>query len=244
MKKKRIISAAAVMLLALNISACGATPMIELTSEEEDIITLYSAKVVAKHNVRLAQGLMRFKGSDEDYADSTDASDPFSEDADASEEDNSASTDASLSASGAQAVEDAGATATLNEIFGVEGLDISYNKAAFEGDYVFNNYYHLTPSDGSDYLIMYFDVKNLSDAAVDVDLYSYEPEFTAIVDGSAYKSETTILPNDLATYLTTLDAKDTDAAILLFDVPSTVTKDVSAVGLQVKVGGTTYNISL
>ena len=149
-----------------------------------------------------------------------------------------------VESTGETAAEASGGTVTLNDLFAGDGLDFTYEKATFEKDYVFNNYYHLTPSDGSDYLILSFTVSNTTEAALDVDLYSLEPKFTAIVDGSAYTSDTTILPNDLATYLTTIEGNATDKAILLFEVPQSASKDVNAVGLQVSVGGTTYNISL
>lgn len=241
MKVKRMITAAFAVLLAVMSVGCGEVPLIELTAEEENIITMYSAKVVAKHNVRLAQGLVRFKGEpeEEEKEPAPEESAPAEEETD----ENGQMAEGAAVSGAAQGVTDA-PTAGLNEIFPINGVDFSYDKASFENDFVFNNYYHLTPDAGNCYLVMYFKVSNTTDAAVDVDLYSGDPVFTAIVDGSGYNSETTILPNDFATYLTTIEGKDTDTAVLLFEVPASGQKDVNAVGLQIQVGGSAYNVSL
>ncbi len=245
MKKKRFIRTWLALLMVVLLTGCGATPVIELTGEEEDIITLYAAKVVAKHNVRLAQGLVRYKGTDEDTKEEVAVSSKEMALNDSGSEESTDTGEEATPEEAATAEADAGASAaSLNEIFAVEGIDFSYDRAAFEADYIFNNYYHLTPEAGSCYLIMYFNVTNTTDESVDVDLYSRDPHFTASVDGSSYDSEMTILPNDLATYLTTIKGKGSDSAVLLFEVPDGGTKDIGSVKLQVKVGDTAYDVSL
>lgn len=235
-----MITAACVIMLAVMLGGCGEVPLIELTAEEENIITMYAAKVMAKHNVRLAQGLVRYKASPEEEEPQEEVPVEGTQDTAAEDVDGQA---AQESEAGGTAAMDA-AEVALNDILGVAGVDFSYDRSAFESDFVFNNYYHLTPDNGNCYLVMYFNVSNMTDGALDVDLYSLDPKFTAVVDGNAYESETTILPNDLATYLTTIEGKDTDTAVLLFEVPATGSKDVNAVGLQVKVGGSAYSVSL
>ncbi|MBQ7677947.1 MAG: hypothetical protein IJT32_06910 [Lachnospiraceae bacterium] len=242
MKTKRMITAVCAVALAVMLGGCGEVPLIELTAEEENIVTLYAAKVMAKHNVRLAQGLVRYKGAvEEETLDEPVPASDTPEDASQEGEGQMAQT---ADGSAASTPASDAVTAGLNEIFGIGGVDISYAKAAFENDYVYNNYYHLTPDEGNCYLVMYFNVANTTDGAIDVDLYSLDPVFRAIADGSSYGSETTILPNDLATYLTTIEGKGTDTAVLLFEVPASGSKDVNAVGLQVAVNGTTYNVPL
>ncbi len=242
LKKERFIRTFLALSMAIFLTGCGATPMIELTGEEEDVVALYAAKVVAKHNVRLAQGLVRYKGSDEDLEEASVTSDE--------EALKNPLEDGETETTGTEGEEaggetDAGTnTASLNDIFPIEGIDFSFERASFESDYIFNNYYHLTPDAGKCYLIMYFNVANTTDASIDVDLYSHDPHFTATVDGSGYESEMTILPNDLATYLATVGGGKNESAVLLFEVPEGGTMDAGAVSLQVKVGDTVYDVSL
>lgn len=242
MKKNRLLLSAAAILIGLSLTACG-EKAIELTADEEDIITMYAAKVVAKHNVRLAQGLVRYKAKGEDAKKQVEE-EPSEAPPEESEEGATTPTgEASGQEEQAQAPSE-GANGTLNDAFGIENVDFTYQNAEFSDDYVYSNYYHLTPHSGKEYLVMHFNLTNQSDGNVDVDLYSASPKFTATVGGETYSSEKTILPNDLSTYVGSIGKGESNEAVLLFEVPSDIKEDVNALGLAVTIGSDTTNITL
>ncbi len=244
MKRKRILLSVVAFMLGISLTACG-EPVKELTAEEESIITLYAAKVVAKHNVRLAQGLVRYKAKDEEESeDASEEEKPKEETSEPEGEGTEAADAANPPEEGGEEAATEATQSTLNEALGIQDINFTFKSAEFADDYVYSNYYHLTPKAGNNYLIMHFTAENTSDAAKDVDIYSMAPAFSATVGDKTYESEATILPNDLSTFVGKIEAKKSNDLVLLFEVPSDIEQDVNKIGLSLNVNSKDYNITL
>ncbi|MGN0348354.1 MAG: DUF4352 domain-containing protein [Roseburia sp.] len=242
------IAGAAMMMLA----GCTEAPY-ELTEEETSIIVNYSASVLAKYNRYQKKGLTYVFPEDMIAPEETEeeeemAPDVASEASDAEENipDVTASSggiaDDIRQTDGAENLQ--GQTATLQEVFGAEQLQISYVGTRIADSYIENGYYALTPEAGKLYLIVGIDVSNTSDAAAEFNVLQRRPEFKVLVNGNTTSiSELTVLTDDFSVWEGTVSAGQTVETILLFQVPDTI-KTVDSLELNVTLEGNSYQITL
>lgn len=236
--KKRNVQIAAIAMAGLMLTGCGDAAY-DLTDNEESIIVNYAAHMVTKYNTYQKEGLTYVDMEDED-----------TEEADSETSETPDDTAADVSASGGNGVEapvdstEAENAASLDEIFGQDGLSLSYVGARLETSYVEDSYYALQADPGYTYLVVGIDITNNSDADVDVDYLTRQPKFSATVNGEARsQAETTILMQDFSTYQGTVNAGGTVETVLLFQVPDSV-ESVDNLVLEVSVDGNNYQINL
>ena len=234
----------------------GCEKVKELTEEEEEIITLYAAKVVAKHNVRLGQGIMRYRGAKEDEAESgaEDVGEDSSNSAQNPEEETDAASQETSESASAQ-------TNTTNntsdvsdetrEVSGPKGLakalGLSDVKFLYKGARVpeslrLSSYYTLQdPAPGNQYVVVSYQLQNPTTVNRDVSVAALRPKFKASLNGQE-KTAGVVLEKDLSTYEGTLTPGAAEDLILLFEFPAEATKDLSGLGLTVDVNGTTSRL--
>ena len=236
--KKRNVQIAAIAMAGLMLTGCGDAAYY-LTDKEESIIVNYAAHMVAKYNTYQKEGLAYVDLDDEDTED-TDSETSETADDTAADESTSGGNGTGAPADST----DAENAVSLDEIFGQDGLSLSYVGARLETSYVEDSYYALQADPGYTYLVVGIDITNNSDVDVDVDYLTRQPEFAATVNGEAKsRAETTILMQDFSTYQGTLKAGDTVETVLLFQVPDSV-ESVDDLVLEVSVDGNNYQINL
>lgn len=235
--KKRNVQIAAIAMAGLMLTGCGDAAY-DLTDSEESIIVNYAAHMVTKYNTYQKEGLT-YVNMEED-TEEADSEAPVAPDDTADDVNASGGNGAEATANAAEAE----SAASLDEIFGQDGLSLSYVGARLEASYVEDSYYALQADPGYTYLVVGIDITNNSEADVDVDYLSRQPKFSATVNGEARsQAETTILMQDFSTYQGTVNAGGTVETVLLFQVSDSV-ESVDDLVLEVSVDGSNYQINL
>lgn len=223
----------------LLLTGCG-EELTELTTEEEEIITLYAAKVVAKHNVRLSQGIVRYRGNeDEDEDEEEFSEEDAAEDEELTDEEetaDAAETD-STAVDAEEAEEPAAEPVTLTKAMGIDGISFTYEGAAVPQSLRLSSYYTLPdPAAGKQYVIVGYRLTNTTESPVEVSVARMRPTFTATIDGESADAGI-VLEDDLSTYEGTIAAGGNEDLILLFEVSDAAASDLSDLQLAVNVSG-------
>ena len=237
MRISGIKSIAAVVFASALLGGCGEAPY-ELTQSEQNIIIDYSAHVVAKHNTSQKKGLVTVDteevAPEETETPSADSAAELA--GNAGGETPSAGTE--------QPETEAAVTATLNDIFGGDGLSVEYTGASIAENYMESTYYSVEAEAGRNLLVVGINLINTGTEDVEVDNLSLSPSFRITVNGdTSAAAVTTVLTEDFSTYQGTVAAGATQGTVLLFQVPDAVT-EVQDLEMTVTMGEANYQISL
>lgn len=239
MRRSKLRMTAAAMAAMLLVGGCGDAPY-ELTDQEERIIANYSAHILSKYNKYQREGLA-FVSFELPEADMQEEPVP-----DVPETEENADLPETPDVPETEGTEDVPAiqTATLQELFGTDGLSVSYVGARLADSYVQDEYYALNADAGKSYLIVGIDITNIGGTDSEFNQLGSEPKFQAVVNGEVTcSSELTFLLEDFSSYEDMVAAGATAETVLLFQVPDTVT-EVSSLQLNVAVHGNNYQIIL
>lgn len=230
MGRTKLLMTTAVMVTAMMMGGCGEEAY-TLTDSEKELIVDYSAHVVTKYNTYQKEGLA-YVWPEEAEEEEAEPSKTQTAETVVSE----AGTVAAVpddTAENADTVYNADA-ATLDELFGVPGIEISYIGARLADNYIEAQNYALYPDSGKQYLVLGFDVTNTGDAAAYVDYLDNAGKFQVTLNGEVtVSSELTLLLQDFSTFEATLKPGQTKETVLLFQVPATMTS-IEKIDLAVK----------
>lgn len=219
MRRTRIKMMAAVMAATMLLGGCG-DALYDLTDDEENVIVNYAAHIVTKYNTYQREGLTYVSPEEPEETVQEDVSVPQTPDAqDASETGTAASSEA---AAPAVSVAAAG-SASLDELFGADGIQMAYAGAQLAPGYMEGDYYEMTPDAGKQYLVLSIDVTNTGAGGAGLDVLSVNPKFTVVLNQSVKSTaETTLLDTDFSTYQGTIPAGGGTRLVLVFQVPDDV----------------------
>ena len=215
----------------LLLTGCG-TKAYDLTEAEESQIVNYAAHVVSKYNAYQKDGLVYVNQSVEETEPEETAT-------------------GSESVDGTETMDETPAGSTLDDVFGADGLEVTYLTNELNKNYIESDIGDAgVLPDGKQYLILYFDVVNPTDKGIVLDVSSWNATFKVDYTSQDGDSEgascyTTFLTTDLSGYdeSNLINAGETKSAVLLFEIPDSVT-EVSDVVLHVTRDDTTYEIKL
>lgn len=215
----------------LLLTGCG-TKAYDLTEAEESQIVNYAVHVVSKHNSYQKDGLV--------YVDQS-----------AEETEPEETVAGSESVDGTEIMDETPAGNTLEDVFGADGLEVAYLTNELNENYIESDIGDAgVLPDGKQYLILYFDVVNPTDKGIVLDVSSWNATFKVDYTSQDGNSEsascyTTFLTTDLSGYdeSNLINAGETKSAVLLFEIPDSVT-EVSDIVLHVTRDDTTYEIKL
>lgn len=240
MKKSKAQMILAAALMAVTLGGCGEVPY-ELTESEQNIIVDYAAHVVSKHNVYQKDGLVWVDFAQEEepeteqpveQADSEGETEQPAEEGTSSEGTMEAEADSSCQ------------NATLNELFGQQGINVEYTGAYLTDSYVQDTYYALYPDAGKQYLVVQIELQNTAGVDVKVDNLGLVSSFRAVLNGEKeVPSEMTVLLEDFAEFQDVVPADTSKQTVLLFQVPDSVT-DIESLDIYVTMSGEKYQIIL
>lgn len=238
MKISKVQITAAAAIAALLLGGCGVAPY-ELTKSEENIIVSYSSHIVSKYNTYQNEGLSWIDPESTEIAE---------EQVSETEPQETESLETGESAEGSGTAESGMAaepqTATLNELFGMQGIQLDYVGARLTDSYVQDSYYAMNPDAGKVYLVLGIDITNTGEMDVEVDNLAFSPQFKVIVNDEVEASNgMTLLLEDFAYFQETLSTGMTKETVLLFQIPNTVTQ-IDSLILEATVNGNTYQIIL
>lgn len=208
------------------LTGCG-TQAYLLTENEENVIVNYAAHTVSKHNSYQENGLTSIPLTEDETEQSDDSTLENTEQSEMTPEEE---------------------TFTLDDVYGEYGVSVSYTGDALASNYTESDVFDVSASAGKQYLILNFDVTNPSEGDITVDLLSsamsykvnYTDENSESAEANGY---TTIMTTDLSVYEETFAAGETKQAVLLFEIPDSVS-EVTNIELSVTKNDTNYKIKL
>lgn len=223
MGRTKLLMTTAVMMTAMMMSGCGEEAY-TLTDSEKDLIVDYSAHVVTKYNTYQKEGLTYVWEDDtEDEADVMQAQTTESTGADVVSEAGTAEAVPEDTAENEEMVYAANAV-TLDDFFGMSGIEMDYVGARLAIQYAEDDYYVLYPDSDKQYLVLGFDITNTGEAVAYVNNLEKSAKFQAVLnDEKTVSSELTLLLDDFSTFEATLKPGETRETVLLFQVPATIT---------------------
>ncbi|SDZ79157.1 hypothetical protein SAMN02910384_00112 [Pseudobutyrivibrio sp. ACV-2] len=245
MKINRILLVTSVLCFSLLGTGCGDS-LYQMSSEEEAIIALYSAKAVAKFNKNQITGIANArvrKGElDEEYKPSEEE-----EVAEAIEgEDNSEETETQIDPEtgepiiaddadeGAQAGQDGNSNGlSFTDAVGVDGVDFVCSEFDVSIEYKPTDSFILSRVNGKQYVILSIEASNTTEADVDFSGISKRTYSLSLNGGEKTNAVFTPLANDLANFKGKLGAGESKKFILVFLFSNSAVENISSLELFV-----------
>ncbi|MBQ8247667.1 MAG: hypothetical protein IJZ42_11090 [Lachnospiraceae bacterium] len=225
MKKYRMLSIILSSVLVLSLSGC-ASAIPELSADEQDMVTQYMADMLLKYDVNYQASLL--EGEElaialEEQREKEEAARLEAEEqerleqekVEASKPDDIEITDTPQYA-GVDSMADA--SNLENVAFDYLGYELtSRYPNADEGELVFA----MTPTAGNELLIMKFNLANISGSDCEIDMINSGTSYAVkINEGSYAPALTSLLENDLSTFIATLPKESGAEVVLISEVPS------------------------
>lgn len=136
--------------------------------------------------------------------------------------------------------------ASMEELLNLpEGISISYREMEICDSYPNDSgsYFSLTATSGKRLLVLKFDLFNGSGQDQYIDLLSQDPVFKVTANGNyTRRALTTMLMNDLTSYMDTLAAGSNAEAVLVVEVESDTADSLSSLRLDLENDSKTYTI--
>lgn len=238
MNKKIILG---ILVCAVCFCFCGCELMPTLSEKDTEAIASYSAKMVAKYNIKQKDGVVYIDDSDVKKVEQ-DAKDKAKKEAEANA--TQAASNSTSSKSGDKQSQQQTPPVPLATALGIAGIDIKYTGNEVRDNYT-TSIYDMSPGAGNKFLVMKFAITNTSGADVPVDMISKNAKFKATINGAATaNNEMTLMPEDLSTFKGTLKPNESKELVLLFQFKSDILANIQSAALQCIVNGSTNNITL
>lgn len=246
MKKGKIIG-------VLAISACMLTGCIDLmpdmTEEQSELVAEYAADMLLKYSPNY-----HYRIADEEEVASAEAEMETSQEEETTQEESQPSQDLSQTGSGETvsvgaetSVED-GAEYDLAAFFGMDQFSIMY--ASCEVTDAYPNAesgvgFSVTAPQGYNLLVLHFDVENLGEEAAQCDLFDQISKVSVNVNDAGYvQALSTLLTNDLTTYMEDIPAGEVADAVVVVPVEQTDLDEIQTAVMQITTQDSVVNISL
>ena len=246
MKKGKIIG-------VLAISACMLTGCIDsmpdMTEEQSELVAEYAADMLLKYSPNY-----HYRIADEEEVASAEAEMETSQEEETTQEESQPSQDLSQTESGENvsvgaetSVED-GSEYDLAVFFGMEQFSIRYASCEITDAYPKAESgagFSVTAPQGYNLLILHFDVENLGEEAAQCDLFDQINKVRVNVNNAGYvQALSTLLTNDLTTYMEDIPAGEVADAVVAVPVEQTDLDEIQTAVMQITTQDSVVNISL
>ena len=242
--KKRIVCGALLCAMALGMTACG-NEIPDLTEEESQRVGEYAAVTLLKYDAnnrsRLVDPEIVIAKLEKDAAREARRQENAQ-----TEEKPAESNTSEIEAPAAQ--EDI--AASLEDFFGLAaGVTLTYKDYqvadSYPEDGSADDYFALDASTGKKLLILNFELTNGTDQEENVDFLSTASRYIITVnDGTSGNALTTMLPNDMSTYVETMAPGKTQGLVLLLEVNEDMANGIQNISLHLKNASNEYTIQL
>ena len=246
MKKGKIIG-------VLAVSACMLTGCIDsmpdMTEEQSELVAEYAADMLLKYSPNY-----HYRIADEEEVASAEAEMETSQEEETMQEESQPSQDLSQTGSGETvsvgaetSVED-GSEYDLAAFFGMDQFSIMY--ASCEATDAYPNAesgvgFSVTAPQGYNLLVLHFDVENLGEEAAQCDLFDQISKVTVNVNDAGYvQALSTLLTNDLTTYMEDIPAGEVADAVVVVPVEQTDLDEIQTAVMQITTQDPVVNINL
>lgn len=253
---------------ALCLGLCACTKMPNLSANQEELVSEYAAALLLKYDsanhsrlVDISEIVEQYENAHSNYIkDEKDYYDKLSEEerkrieeAKLQEQlnkeyaDKTTVTDISEGESGYQGNNSVVVDGvSISEFLGIDGFSIDYAGSDTLSMYPDNDEVIdivMTPTNGKDLLVVYFNVHNNGTEAANLNIYGKRPTFKLSVNGGDFHTvETTILADDLSTFNGEIAGGDFTRLVLISEVKKGTT--VSKLDMRVVAGERSLEKSL
>ncbi len=246
MKKGKIIG-------VLAISACMLTGCIDsmpdMTEEQSELVAEYAADMLLKYSPNY-----HYRIADEEEVASAEAEMETSQEEETTQEESQPSQDLSQTGSGETvsvgaetSVED-GSEYDLATFFGMDQFSIRYASCEVTDAYPKAESgagFSVTAPQGYNLLILHFDVENLGEEAAQCDLFDQINKVRVNVNDAGYvQALSTLLTNDLTTYMEDIPAGEVADAVVAVPVEQTDLDEIQTAVMRITTQDSVVNISL
>lgn len=246
MKKGKIIG-------VLAISACMLTGCIDsmpdMTEEQSELVAEYAADMLLKYSPNY-----HYRIADEEEVASAEAEMETSQEEETMQEESQPSQDLSQTGSGENvsvgaetSVED-GSEYDLATFFGMEQFSIRYASCEITDAYPKAESgagFSVTAPQGYNLLVLHFDVENLGEEAAQCDLFDQINKVRVNVNNAGYVQVlSTLLTNDLTTYMEDIPAGEVADAVVAVPVEQTDLDEIQTAVMRITTQDSVVNISL
>lgn len=238
--KRRIFTILALSLvLVMVLGGCG-TKLHTLTDSEQDMVVHYAAYVLAKYNLRQPDGMSASHTKDKPTTQTTEETQTQAD----TEEENSTENSAGSLGVVERPDTQTGEKLAIEAAIGYEGqVSIAYTGTTYATSYNEGNYYFVDAKAGKEFLILHFDVTNVTDQEIKMDVFRNGPMFAVSQDGEQWiGQDITYLLYDLSTFQGSIAPQETINCVVLFQTEQGTMGDVDDLHLQVTIDGVTYPI--
>ena len=246
MKKGKIIG-------VLAISACMLTGCIDsmpdMTEEQSELVAEYAADMLLKYSPNY-----HYRIADEEEVASAEAEMETSQEEETMQEESQPSQDLSQTGSGENvsagaetSVED-GSEYDLATFFSMEQFSIRYASCEITDAYPKAESgagFSVTAPQGYNLLILHFDVENLGEETAQCDLFDQINKVRVNVNNAGYvQALSTLLTNDLTTYMEDIPAGEVADAVVAVPVEQTDLDEIQTAVMRITTQDSVVNISL
>lgn len=240
MKKGKIIG-------VLAISACMLTGCIDsmpdMTEEQSELVAEYAADMLLKYSPNY-----HYRIADKEEVASAEAEMETSQEESQPSQDLSQTGSGETVSVGAEASVEDGAEYDLAAFFGMDQFSIMY--ASCEVTDAYPNAesgvgFSVTAPQGYNLLVLHFDVENLGEEAAQCDLFDQISKVSVNVNDAGYvQALSTLLTNDLTTYMEDIPAGEVADAVVVVPVEQTDLDEIQTAVMQITTQDSVVNISL
>lgn len=235
---KKVWCLPAVLSISLLLSGCGAV----ISDEDNRVIAEYAADLLLKYDRDYQPSLI--EPDSETEADAS--TEPVSERTESASTEQADSTEGTSEASSETVVHE---VTDLAEVFGLEGVSISFSQCTFPDRYPDEEVEHdvvsVDAETGYKLAVLEFDIKNQTEQDIDIDFLHRTVDYKLIVDDSKHaRPMLTILTNDLGTLQGVLPAGDSQKAVLIFQISDSMIDQITSLQVQVTYENEEYMIQI
>lgn len=247
MRKSYVKVSAIMTIMVLILTGCGSS-LPDMTQEEEQMIGEYAANLLLKYDANNRSRLVSRKeveAREEELQQKEET-----KNLESTQEGMEPVEDTPVIEIGQESIGAVTGTASLEEVFEVpEGVEIVYQSNEIVNSYPqeedMSSYFSLDASEGKELLVLNFLIENPLQSDQYVDLLSSNTVIQVTVNGSErYNVLTTMLINDLSTYMGDVPAGGNVDAVLLAEVDSDISDEISSLSLSLKNDSKTCTIQL
>lgn len=262
MKKNKLVSFLLVGMCAMVLGGCNkeeAQNVIEVETEEENIFGLteseqkicaeYAAGVLMKYNagtdMRILEGqtLIDQEAKEQAAREQAARREQLAAEYEANKKNNSNKNNSSNSAGGSSASSEESSISYINDMSVATGTDAF--SIVYDGYEITDSY----PNSGDDILmamdatsgkllmVTKYKVTNISGQTENFDMFSKQGKFRLELNGKRYKSQYTLLLDDLSMYKGDLGAGETMEGVLIFEIPESEASNINDMVLSVTIDG-------
>lgn len=230
------------MIGTLLFSGC-ASNLPEMEQEEREQIVEYAAGLLLKHNHNSTKRLVDLTMLEEEAGAEELSGDETTQPDDAGQPGGSNQLSAGDEAAGGTEVidntEEELPQTTIEEFFGLNNIQVNYQGFRVIDDYPEANgadvYFSISATSGQKLMVLEFELRNISESEVSIDMMSKNAKFKiGLNDSQTKKAMFTMLDNDFATYSGTLQGGENKTLVIICEVDEGTAQETEAVSINVK----------